>query len=97
MLVTLPITVTCIFVIVQKSLAVAFGLVAVIGAVQFRNRLRLSSEVVFVLVAIAIGLASGVRALGIAAVMSLFFNYIILLFRRYQPEQPAPPEKGDGG
>ncbi len=69
----LPVVVTGISMIVLNSLALAFALAGVVAAVRFRFTLQQPSDAMYVFVAIAIGLASGIGALGIATVISLTF------------------------
>ncbi|WP_310469072.1 hypothetical protein [Sphingomonas sp.] len=70
----LPLVVTGIVVIVQNSLALAFSLAGIAGAVRFKNSLKSSGDALFILVAIGIGLAGGIGAVELAAVLSLMFN-----------------------
>ena len=75
----LPIAVTAVVVIVQNSLALAFSLAGVVGAVRFRNTLKSSGDALFILLAICVGLAAGTGALEIAIIMTVIFNYCFLL------------------
>jgi hypothetical protein len=75
----LPLVVTSIVIVVQNSLALAFALAGIAGAVRFRNTLKSSGDALFVLVAVGIGLASGIGAVELAIVMSMAFNYCFLL------------------
>jgi hypothetical protein len=75
----LPIAVTSVVVIVQNSLALAFSLAGVVGAVRFRNTLKSSGDALYILLAIGVGLAAGIGALEIAIIMSVIFNYCFLL------------------
>jgi hypothetical protein len=77
-IVILPIAVTGVVVIVHNSLALAFSLAGVVGAVRFRNTLKSSGDAIYILLAIGIGLAAGIGALEIAIVMSIVFNYCFL-------------------
>ncbi|MEO5972823.1 MAG: hypothetical protein ABIP91_05625 [Sphingomicrobium sp.] len=70
----LPLVVTGIVVIVQNSLALAFSLAGIAGAVRFKNSLKSSGDALFILVSIGIGLAGGIGAVELAAVLSLVFN-----------------------
>lgn len=103
--IVLPILVTSIVILVHNSLALAFSLAGIVGAVRFRNSLKSSGDALFVLLAIGIGLSSGVGALEVALVMSVIFNYVFLALwaldygwmegaRRYlrdkNPAKPAP-------
>ncbi|HVH38288.1 MAG TPA: DUF4956 domain-containing protein [Sphingomicrobium sp.] len=78
-IVMMPVVVTGIVVIVQHSLALAFSLAGIAGAVRFRNSLKSSGDAVFILLAIGIGLAAGIGAVELAFVMSLGFNYCFML------------------
>ena len=69
----LPIVVTGISMIVLNSLALAFALAGVVAAVRFRFSLKQPSDAMYIFVAIAIGLASGIGAIGVATVISLMF------------------------
>jgi hypothetical protein len=71
----LPMVVTGIVIIVQNSLALAFSLAGIAGAVRFRNSLKSSGDALFILLAVAIGLSSGIGAVELAAVVSMALNY----------------------
>ncbi len=75
----LPVAVTGIVMIVQNSVALAFSLAGIVAAVRFRTTLDDTKDAVYVFLAIGVGLASGVQALGIAFVLSLVFNGVILV------------------
>lgn len=74
-IIVLPMVVTGIVIIVQNSLALAFSLAGIAGAVRFRNSLKSSGDALFILLAVGIGLAAGIGAIELAAVISIFFNY----------------------
>jgi hypothetical protein len=78
-IIILPIAVTSIVIIVNESLALAFGLAGIVGGVRFRNSLKSPGDALYVLAAIGVGLAAGVAALEIAIVMTVVFNYAIVL------------------
>ena len=78
-IVIMPVVVTGIVVIVQHSLALAFSLAGIAGAVRFRNSLKSSGDALFILLSIGIGLAAGIGAVELAFAMSLGFNYCFLL------------------
>ena len=67
--------VTGIVIIVQNSLALAFSLAGIAGAVRFRNSLKSSGDALFILLAVAIGLSAGIGAVELAAVISIALNY----------------------
>jgi hypothetical protein len=78
-IIVLPMVVTGIVIIVQNSLALAFSLAGIAGAVRFRNSLKSSGDALFILLAVAIGLSAGIGAIELAAVISVFFNYCFAL------------------
>jgi hypothetical protein len=74
----LPSVVTSIVVVVQHSLALAFALGGIAGAVRFKNSLKSSGDALYILLSVGIGLAAGIGAVELALVMSLAFNYCFL-------------------
>jgi hypothetical protein len=74
----LPLVVTGIVIIVQNSLALAFSLAGIAGAVRFRNSLKSSGDALFILLAVGIGLSAGIGAVELAAVLSIGFNYVFI-------------------
>jgi hypothetical protein len=74
-IIILPMIVTGIVIIVQNSLALAFSLAGIAGAVRFRNSLKSSGDALFILLAVGTGLAAGIGAIELAAVISIAFNY----------------------
>lgn len=78
-LLILPVAVTGIVIIVQNSIALAFSLAGIVAAVRFRTTLEDTKDAVYVFLAIGVGLASGVQALGLALAMSVVFNLLILV------------------
>ncbi len=79
----LAVAVSGVVVIARNSLALAFSLAGVVGAVRFRNVLPDTRDTLYVLVAIGVGLAAGVDALAAAAVLSMVFNFIALLLWKH--------------
>lgn len=75
----LPVVVTGIVIIVQNSLALAFALAGIAGAVRFKNSLKSSGDALFILIAVGTGLAAGIGAVELAVVMGLGFNYAFLI------------------
>ncbi len=75
-LLMLPVAVAGVVVIVQDNLALAFSLAGIFAGIQFRSRLKYYADAHFIFAAIGVGLAAGIGALHIAAVMSFCFNYI---------------------
>jgi hypothetical protein len=74
----LPIAVAGIVFIVKFSLALAFSLAGIVAAVRFRSTLKDTKDAVYVFLAIGVGLASGAWVLGMAAILSIVFNAVIL-------------------
>ncbi len=77
-LVMLPLVVAGVLTIVQHSIALAFSLGGVVGAVSFRNRLADPKDAIYIFLAIAVGIAAGVQVLSVAAALSIFFNLVVL-------------------
>jgi hypothetical protein len=74
----LPAVVAGIVMVVQHSLALAFSLAGIVAGVQFRRALSDTFDTLFIFVAIAVGIAAGIKALDIALVLTVFFNYSAL-------------------
>jgi hypothetical protein len=77
-LIILPVVTAGIFLVIENSLARAFSLAGIMAAVRFRNTLRETRDVVYILLALGIGLAAGGEALDVALVMSAAFNLLVL-------------------
>lgn len=78
-MVIMPVAVTAIVFMVQNSLAMAFSLAGIVGAVRFRNSLKNTGDALFLLVVIGVGLSAGIGALEIGFAMTLVLNYVLLL------------------
>jgi hypothetical protein len=78
-IIILPMIVTGIVIIVQNSLALAFSLAGIAGAVRVRNSLKSSGDALFILLSVGIGLAAGIGAIELAAVITIAFNYTFAL------------------
>jgi len=79
----LPAVVAGIVMVVQHSLALAFSLAGIVAGVQFRRALSDTFDTLFIFVAIAVGIAAGIKALDIAVVLTVFFNYSAVLVCLY--------------
>jgi hypothetical protein len=79
----LPGIVAGIVLVVQYSLALAFALAGIVAGVQFRRALQDTFDALFILLAIGTGIAAGVGALEVAAVMTVFFCYATLYVGRF--------------
>ena len=82
-LIILPLVVAGIVFMVQNSLALAFSLAGVVGAVRFRTTLRDSRDLVYIFLAIVVGFAAGVESLAVGAVVSIVFNFVLILTWHY--------------
>jgi hypothetical protein len=82
-LLILPMVVAGVILVVRNSLALAFSLAGVVAAVRFRISLRDARDIVFIFLAIAVGFAAGVQVLSVAALLSLIFNFVVVLIWRY--------------
>ncbi len=82
-LIFLPLVVAGIVLVVQHSLALAFSLAGVVAAVRFRSTLRDARDLVFIFLAIAMGFAAGVEAMILGAIVSILFNFVLLMTWRY--------------
>lgn len=75
----LPVVVAGIVIVVQHSLALAFSLAGIVAGVRFRRALKDTYDALYILMAIGVGIAAGVKALEIAAVLSMFFNFTTVM------------------
>jgi len=78
-LVILPAVVAGVVILVKNSLALAFSLAGIVAAMNFRARLRDSKDMVYVFLAMVIGLAAGVQIITVALAVSMIFNVIIVI------------------
>jgi len=82
-LIILPLVVAGVIIIVQNSLALAFSLAGVVGAVRFRTTLRDTRDLVFIFLSIGVGFAAGVQSMVVGALLSIVFNFVLILTWRY--------------
>ena len=80
----LPLPVSALVIVVQNSIALAFSLAGIVAAVRFRNTLKDTKDAVYIFLAIGTALAAGVQALGIAAVATIMFNYLVLIMWQFK-------------
>src|SRR5438093_2395322 len=81
-IIILAVAVAGVVIIARNSIALAFSLAGVVGAVRFRNTLPETRDSLYIFLSIGVGLAAGVEALAAAAVLSLVFNFIVLMMHR---------------
>jgi hypothetical protein len=82
-LIVLPLIVTGIVLVVRTSLALAFSLGGIVAGLRFRTTMQDVRDIVYIFLAIGVGLAAGVQSLIVAAVLSITFNFVVLLVWRY--------------
>ena len=82
-LIIMPLVVAGIVLVVRTSLALAFSLGGIVAGMRFRTAMRDVRDTVYILLGIGVGLAAGVQALTVAAVLSVIFNLVVLLTWRY--------------
>lgn len=88
-LLLLPLAVAGIVIIVENSLALAFSLAGIVAGVRFRLTLDDTLDAIYIFMSIGVGLAAGIGALEIAAVLSMFFNFAIVLLWQTQYAENA--------
>ena len=77
-LLVVPISIALVVFLVKGSLALAFSLAGIVGAVRFRTSLDEPIDAVYMFMAIGIGLASGTQLTTVAYLASLTFVIIVL-------------------
>ena len=82
-LIILPIVVAGIVLVVRTSLALAFSLGGIVAGLRFRTTMRDTRDQVYIFLGIGVGLAVGVQSLIVAAVLSVTFNFVVLLIWRF--------------
>jgi len=85
-IVFLSATIAGIMVVVQGSLARALSLAGVVGAVRFRSSLKDSNDAVYLLGAIAVGIAAGSNELDVGVVISVLLSITLLLLWKARVE-----------
>lgn len=75
----LGLTVCGVMMMLQDSLARAFGFLGVVGAVRYRNTLKDPKDAVYVFVALGIGMGCGLRVYHIAGLLSLVLCVVFLV------------------
>jgi uncharacterized protein DUF4956 len=103
--IVLPMTVAATLILVQNSIALAFAMGAIVAGVRFRSTLKDPEDVVYIFLALGIGLAAGVFAPVVAAAASVLFNFTLLTLWKFNVGNvyadratlglPAPLSGGD--
>ena len=79
-LVLVGVTVALIMVIIGSNIARAFALVGAMSIIRFRNPVKDSRDLVFIFMAIAVGMACGTRFYLFAAIFALFSVALLIAF-----------------
>jgi predicted DNA-binding transcriptional regulator YafY len=82
-LMILPLIVAGIILVVSNSLALAFSLAGVVSVLRFRTTPSDMRDIVFIFLGVAVGFAAGVQQLTVAVVLSMIFNFVLLLSWHY--------------
>jgi hypothetical protein len=88
-LIVLPMIVAGIVLIVRNSLALAFSLAGIVGGIRFRNNMSDTRDIVFIFLAIAVGFAAGVQVIVVAFLLTICFNFVLVLIWRYDFGRPV--------
>jgi hypothetical protein len=94
-LLLLPLIVTAIIVIVKFSLALAFALTGIFAGVRYRTSLKSLTDALFIFACMAVGLAAGTQALGIALALSVFFVFTALALEPLVVEKSSKQSEED--
>jgi len=78
-MVLVSITIALIMIIIGSNIARAFALVGAMSIVRFRNPVKDSRDLVFVFMAIAIGMACGTQFYSFAAIFTAFVLLVLLV------------------
>jgi len=78
-LVLLPIVAAGVVILVKSSIALAFSLGGIVGAIKFRSRLADTKDAVTTFLGIGVGVAAGVQVMGVAAILSIGYNVVNLI------------------
>src|SRR5881296_3470313 len=95
--IVLPMTVAGTLILVQNSLALAFALGGSVAAIRFRNTLKDTKDVVYIYLALGVGLAAGLSVPVVAAAMSLVFNVTMLALWKLNVGNIRRPGRPDAG
>src|SRR5207249_5339401 len=81
--IVLPLVISGVVLIVRDSVALAFSLAGIVAAVRFRNTLRDTKVAVYIFLAIAVGLSTGVQAFSVGFVVAVVYLGVMLVFWRF--------------
>lgn len=89
-LIVLSIVVCGVMLMLEDSLARAFGLVGVVAAVRYRNTLKDPKDAVYVFLAIGIGMGAGLQLYHISVLLGVFCCGVFLLLWAFRTGTPRP-------
>jgi uncharacterized membrane protein YhiD involved in acid resistance len=87
-LILLAMTTAIMIMVIGNNLARAFGLVGALSVVRFRHAVKNTQDIVFVFLALAIGMATGVGFYTIAVVGTLGIGFTVLLLSKAKFASP---------
>ena len=79
----LPVVIAGVVLIVRDSVALAFSLAGIVAAVRFRNTLRDTKDAVYIFLAIAVGLSTGVQSFAVGFMVSVIYVAVVLVLWRF--------------
>ena len=77
-LILLPIAIAGMVVLIQNSLALAFGLAGIVAVLRFRNTLEDTKDGVYIFIVTGIGISAAVSVLIVGIATSVLFNICVL-------------------
>jgi len=87
-LILLAMTTAMMIMVIGNNLARAFGLVGALSVIRFRHAVKNTQDIVFVFLALAIGMAAGVGFYAVALVGTLTIGVVVLLLSRAKFSTP---------
>src|SRR3977135_1784779 len=81
--IVLPVVIAGVVLIVRDSVPLAFSLAGIVAAVRFRNTLRDTKDAVYIFLAIAVGLSTGVQSFSVGFVVSVIYIAVVLVLWRF--------------
>ena len=94
--IVLPVVIAGVVLIVRDSTALAFSLAGIVAAVRFRNTLRDTKDAVYIFLAIAVGLSSGVESFAVGFVVCVIYVAVVLVLWRFDIGTAPTPERVRG-
>ena len=78
------VTISLIMLIIGSNIARAFALVGALSIIRFRNPVKDSRDVAFILMSMAIGMAAGTKFYWFAAIFTLFISFLLGMFHYFK-------------